>query len=110
MEDIIVAPLVVGILFIGLPWLILHYMTRWKTAATLTREDENLLDELYDLARRLERTEGLACAAIVQSRARLNPASKSCWHDFGGACAMFDGDGSPMTQASAWMRAMASRT
>ena len=51
-----------------------------------------------DLARRLERTEGLACAAIVQSRARLDPSSKSCWHDFGGACAMFDGDHSPMTQ------------
>ena len=47
MEDIIVAPLVVGILFLGLPWLVLHYMTRWRTAATLTREDENLLDELY---------------------------------------------------------------
>jgi len=28
MEDIIVAPLVVGILFIGLPWLVLHYLTR----------------------------------------------------------------------------------
>ncbi len=54
MSDTIVAPLVVGILFLGLPWLILHYMTRWKTAATLTREDENLLDELYDIARRLE--------------------------------------------------------
>jgi phage shock protein B len=53
-EDFLVAPLVVGILFIGLPWLVLHYLTRWKTAATLTREDENLLDELYDLARRLE--------------------------------------------------------
>lgn len=52
-----------------------------------------------DLARKLERTEGLACAAIVQSRARLNAASTSCWHDFGGSCAMFDGDGSPMTQA-----------
>jgi phage shock protein B len=54
MEDIIVVPIVVGTLFLGLPWLVLHYMTRWKTAATLTREDENLLDELYDLARRLE--------------------------------------------------------
>jgi phage shock protein B len=54
MEDIIVAPLVVGILFLGLPWLILHYMTKWKTAATLTREDENLLDELHDITRRLE--------------------------------------------------------
>ena len=26
--------------FIGLPWLILHYITRWKTAATLTGDDE----------------------------------------------------------------------
>ncbi len=41
-------------LFIGLPWIILHYVTRWKTAATLTTGDEALLDELYRLARRLE--------------------------------------------------------
>ena len=41
-------------LFIGLPWLIFHYITRWKTAATLTGADEKLLDELYDAARRLD--------------------------------------------------------
>ncbi len=41
-------------LFIFLPWIFLHYVTRWKTAATLTRGDEALLDELYRLARRLE--------------------------------------------------------
>ena len=41
-------------LFIFLPWIILHYVTRWKTAATLTTGDEALLDELYRLARRLE--------------------------------------------------------
>ena len=41
-------------IFIGLPWIIFHYITRWKTAATLTTEDENLLDELHDLARRLD--------------------------------------------------------
>jgi phage shock protein B len=41
-------------LFIGLPWIILHYVTRWKTSATLTTGDEALLDELYRLARRLE--------------------------------------------------------
>ena len=29
-------------------------MTRWKTAATLTSQDEDLLDELHDLARRLD--------------------------------------------------------
>ena len=42
------------VLFIGLPWLIFHYITRWKSQATLTKEDENLLDELHDLARRLD--------------------------------------------------------
>ncbi|HQW81284.1 MAG TPA: GNAT family N-acetyltransferase [Pseudomonadota bacterium] len=52
-----------------------------------------------NLARKLERTEGLACAAIVQSRARMKPQSGACWHDFGGTCAMFDSPGSPLTQA-----------
>jgi len=41
-------------LFVGLPWLILHYITRWKTSATLTNDDEKMLEELYDLARRLD--------------------------------------------------------
>lgn len=54
MEDVFLPVLIVGMLFIGLPWLIFHYVTRWKGQATLTREDENLLDELYDLARRLD--------------------------------------------------------
>jgi phage shock protein B len=48
------AATIVGILFIGLPWLILHYVSKWKTAGTLTREDENLLDQLHDTARRLD--------------------------------------------------------
>lgn len=46
--------LVVATLFIGLPWLIMHYVTRWKTAATLTSGDERLLEDLHDLARRLD--------------------------------------------------------
>lgn len=54
MEDIIVPVMVVGMLFIGLPWLILHHATKWKSASSLTREDEELLDSLYDTARRLE--------------------------------------------------------
>ncbi len=41
-------------LLLGLPWLVMHYVTRWKTAATLTGSDEKLLDELHDLARRLD--------------------------------------------------------
>ena len=54
MEETLIPVIIVGILFIGLPWIIFHYSTKWKTAATLTREDEDLLDELHDLARRLD--------------------------------------------------------
>jgi phage shock protein B len=42
------------ILFVGLPWVILHYVTKWKQAPRMTDEDERLLDDLYQLARRLE--------------------------------------------------------
>jgi len=45
---------VVCAIFIGLPWVVLHYITKWKTAATLTSDDEHLLEELYQLARRLD--------------------------------------------------------
>ena len=54
MENILVPIMVVGMLFIGLPWLVFHYITKWKSAGTLTAEDENLLDELHELARRLD--------------------------------------------------------
>ena len=54
MDDSFLAVPIVGMLFIGLPWVILHYVTKWKTAPKITNEDEKLLDELYSLARRLE--------------------------------------------------------
>ena len=46
----------VGIIvpLLGLPWLIFHYITQWKKNASITIQDENLLDELHALARRLE--------------------------------------------------------
>ena len=49
-SEIIVIPTI----FVGLPWLILHYVTRWKTAATLTNDDERMLGDMNDRARRLE--------------------------------------------------------
>jgi phage shock protein B len=50
-----VAPLFgVFMVFVAFPWIILHYVTQWKKSATLTLEDERLLDELHDLARRLD--------------------------------------------------------
>jgi phage shock protein B len=49
-EEMIIIPAIV----LGLPWIILHYVTKWKTAATLTVDDESLLEELHQLARRLD--------------------------------------------------------
>ena len=46
--------ILIPMIVIGLPWLILQYVTKWKTAATITTDDEVLLDELYQLARRLD--------------------------------------------------------
>lgn len=54
MEDILVPIGVVGMLFIGLPWMILHYLTRWKSNSGISREDEVLLDDLHEMARRLD--------------------------------------------------------
>ena len=50
MEEIFI----VGLIFVGLPWIIFHYITKWKTAATITNDDEALLEELYNLAKRLD--------------------------------------------------------
>ena len=54
MEEVLIPVFVCGILFIGMPWVILHYVTKWKQAPKITQEDENLLDEMFNLARRLE--------------------------------------------------------
>ena len=52
--EFLIPIIAIGVLFIGLPWLIFHYVTKWKSAATLSGSDEKLLDELHDMARRLD--------------------------------------------------------
>ncbi|WP_156678423.1 envelope stress response membrane protein PspB [Sphingomonas profundi] len=54
MEDVFLPIIICGMLFLGLPWLVFHYITQWKRAGGLSIEDENLLDELHDTARRLD--------------------------------------------------------
>ncbi len=49
-SEIIIVPAI----FIALPWIVLHYITKWKTSASLTVNDETMLEELYHLARRLD--------------------------------------------------------
>ena len=51
-----------------------------------------------ELARRLERAEGLANARCVEARARVAPEVGAAWIAVAGAMAMFDGPASPITQ------------
>jgi phage shock protein B len=46
--------IVIPLIFLGVPWIIMHYITKWKTAATITTDDEHLLEQLYSLAKRLD--------------------------------------------------------
>jgi phage shock protein B len=67
---------VVGVLgvAVGLPWLILHYVTKWKTAATLTTDDETMLDELYHLARRLDERMDTVERLVASDNPEFRPA------------------------------------
>lgn len=73
MEDVLLPIAIVGMLFIGLPAVVLHYLTRWKSQTGITRQDEALLDELHDLARRLE--------SRVETVERIVAAENPGWKD-----------------------------
>jgi phage shock protein B len=61
-------------IFLGLPWIIFHYITKWKTAATLTNGDEALLDELYQLARRLDERMDTVERLVASDNPEFKPA------------------------------------
>ena len=70
MEEIVLF----GSLFIGLPWLILHDVSKWKTAATLTVDDEAMLEELYQLARRLDERMDTVERLVAADNPEFRPA------------------------------------
>ncbi|KLI64158.1 envelope stress response membrane protein PspB [Aurantiacibacter marinus] len=70
MEEIIIIPAI----FIGLPWVILHYVTKWKTAATITTDDEALLEDLYSLAKRLDERMDTVERLVAHDNADFQPA------------------------------------
>jgi GNAT superfamily N-acetyltransferase len=51
------------------------------------------------LSRRLEKAEGSACRQFAAARRRLFPDCGSEWMEAAGACAVFDGVNSPVTQS-----------
>jgi len=69
-EEVIIIPLI----FLGLPWIILHYITKWKTAATITTDDETLLDELYQLAKRLDERMDTVERLVASDNPEFKPA------------------------------------
>ena len=70
MEEIIIIPAI----FLGLPWIIMHYITKWKTAATITTDDEHLLDELYNLAKRLDERMDTVERLVASDNPEFKPA------------------------------------
>lgn len=70
MEEVIIIPAI----FIGLPWIVLHYITKWKTAATITSDDEALLEEMYNLAKRLDERMDTVERLVAHDHADFKPA------------------------------------
>ena len=69
-EELIIIPAI----FLGLPWIIMHYITKWKTAATITTDDEHLLDELYQLAKRLDERMDTVERLVASDNPEFKPA------------------------------------
>ena len=62
------------IIFVALPWIILHYITKWKTSATITSDDEVLLEELYNLAKRLDERMDTVERLVASDNPEFRPA------------------------------------
>ncbi len=49
---------IIGILFMAVVapiWVLLHYITRWKSTKTISNEDESLLADLWESADRIDK-------------------------------------------------------
>ncbi|ALG61354.1 envelope stress response membrane protein PspB [Citromicrobium bathyomarinum] len=75
MGDFFFPIIICSILFIGLPWVILHYVTKWKTAGGgITTDDEALLEELYALTKRLDDRMDTVERLVAHDHADFKPA------------------------------------
>ena len=61
-------------LFIGLPWLIFHYKTKWKAMGQITHDDEAMFEELYRIARRLNERMDTVERLVAQEDPHFRPA------------------------------------
>ncbi|WP_321488212.1 envelope stress response membrane protein PspB [uncultured Hyphomonas sp.] len=55
MPEEIFAITIVGIIFIGFPAIIFHYITQWRKQKTLMPDDERMMEDLWRSAKAMER-------------------------------------------------------
>jgi phage shock protein B len=54
MEDAIIPVAIIALLFVAFPAVILHYVTQWKKTRGLSNQDEQMLQQLFVSAQKLE--------------------------------------------------------
>jgi phage shock protein B len=54
MSEVGIVVMVLILVVVAPLWIVLHYVTRWRTSRTLSAEDERMLGELWENAERME--------------------------------------------------------
>jgi len=54
MDDIIMAPIIIFMMFVAPIWIIMHYRTAGKKAVGLSDDEQSSLDELAEIANGME--------------------------------------------------------
>lgn len=55
LEMLFLGLLIIFLVIVAPIWILAHYLTRWRTAKTLSSEEEKLLADLREYADRMER-------------------------------------------------------
>ena len=80
MSEEVFAIAIVGIIFIGFPAVIFHYITQWRKQKTLQPDDERIMEDLWRSAkameRRLETLEALLAHDDDDTRERGRPVRR----------------------------------
>ncbi len=54
MDDFLIAPIIIFMVVVAPIWIIMHYRTAGKKAVGLSKDEQNSLDELSDVAEVME--------------------------------------------------------
>jgi len=54
MDDFIGPIAIVALVVVGLPWVVMHYMTEWKKNTSIKPEDERMIADMWRAARRMQ--------------------------------------------------------